>query len=68
VQSIVWSPFIGGCTISYRIGVVSTDASRDRNRWSLFPVVFGDRRLPLDAYDELMGTLLHGCVGEPIFP
>ncbi|KAH9989672.1 hypothetical protein BJV77DRAFT_1069397 [Russula vinacea] len=32
------------------------------SHWSLFPVVFGDRRLPLDAYDELMGILMHGCV------
>ena len=27
-----------------------------------------DRRLPLEVYDELMGILMHGCVGEPIFP
>ncbi|KAF8474432.1 hypothetical protein DFH94DRAFT_855629 [Russula ochroleuca] len=32
------------------------------SHWSLFPVVFADRRLPLDAYDELSGILLHGCV------
>jgi len=30
--------------------------------WSLFPVVFGGRRLPLDVYDELMRVLVHGCV------
>jgi len=30
--------------------------------WSLFPVVFDGRRLPLDVYDELMGILMHGCV------
>ncbi|KAF8496527.1 hypothetical protein F5888DRAFT_394389 [Russula emetica] len=32
------------------------------NHWSLFPVVFVGRRLPLDVYDELMGILMHGCV------
>ncbi|KAI9509043.1 hypothetical protein F5148DRAFT_815641 [Russula earlei] len=32
------------------------------NHWSLYPVVFDNRRLPLEAYDELMGILLHGCV------
>jgi hypothetical protein len=35
-----------------------------RNHWSLFPTVFEGRRLPLPVYDELMGILLHGCVGE----
>jgi hypothetical protein len=40
----------------------------DRNHWSLFPVVFGRRRLPIDVYDELMGILMHGCVGESIGP
>ena len=39
-----------------------------RTHWSLFPVVFGRRRLPLDVYDELMGTLVHGCVGGSIGP
>ena len=29
-------------------------------------MVFGDRRLTLDVYDELMGILTHGCIGEPI--
>jgi hypothetical protein len=29
-------------------------------------VVFDDRRLPLEVYDELMGILVHGCVGKPI--
>ena len=24
------------------------------------------RRPPLDVYDELMGILMHGCVGEPV--
>jgi hypothetical protein len=38
----------------------------DRNHWSLFPVVFDGRRLPLDVYDELMGTLMHGCIGETV--
>jgi len=32
------------------------------NHWSLFPVVFDGRRLPLDVYDELMGILMYGCV------
>jgi len=32
------------------------------NHWSLFPVVFGGRRLPLAVYDELTGILAHGCV------
>ena len=27
-------------------------------------MVFGDRRLTLDVYDELMGILMHGCIGE----
>ena len=40
----------------------------DRNHWSLFPVVFDGRHLPSDVYDELMGTLMHGCVGEPVSP
>jgi hypothetical protein len=40
----------------------------DRTHWSLFPVVFKGRCLPLDAYDELMGILAHGCVGELIDP
>jgi len=31
------------------------------NHWSLFPVVFEGRRLPLGIYDELMGMLVHGC-------
>jgi hypothetical protein len=38
----------------------------DRNHWSLFPVIFNGRHLPLDVYDELMGILMHGCVGESI--
>ena len=37
-----------------------------RGHWSLFPVVFAGRFLPLVVYDELMGTLMHGCVGEPV--
>ena len=41
---------------------------RGRSHWSLFPAAFNDRRLPLVVYDELMGMLMHGCVGEPIFP
>ena len=28
--------------------------------------MFDDRRLTLDVYDELLGVLMHGCVGEPI--
>ncbi|KAF8487058.1 hypothetical protein DFH94DRAFT_12899 [Russula ochroleuca] len=32
------------------------------NHFSLYPVVFHDRHLPLDVYDELMGILMHGCV------
>jgi len=39
-----------------------------RNHWSLFPVVFGRRCPSLDIYDELMGILMHGCVGESIGP
>jgi len=35
-----------------------------RNHWSLFPAVFGGRGLPSGVYDELMGILMHGCVGE----
>ena len=38
----------------------------DRNHWSLFPVVFEGRSLPLSVYDELMGILAHGCIGEPM--
>ena len=30
-------------------------------------MVFDDRRVPLVVYDELMGMLMHGCVGKPIF-
>ncbi|KAI0250653.1 hypothetical protein BJV78DRAFT_1393295 [Lactifluus subvellereus] len=33
-----------------------------RNHWSLFPVVFEGRCLPLPVYDELAGILSHGCV------
>jgi hypothetical protein len=39
--------------------------SLDRSHWSLYPTIYEGRRLPLDAYDELMGILAHGCVGEP---
>ena len=38
----------------------------DRTHWSLFPVVFKGRTLPLGVYDELMGILVHGCIGEPM--
>ena len=38
----------------------------DRNHWSLFPVVFEGRCLPVDVYDELMGILVHGCIGKPL--
>ena len=38
----------------------------DRNHWSLFPVDFDGRRLPLEVYDELMGILMHGCVGKSV--
>ncbi|KAI0000138.1 hypothetical protein BJV74DRAFT_821815 [Russula compacta] len=34
------------------------------NHWSLFPVVFGGRRLPPAAYDELIGMLSYGCIRE----
>jgi len=30
--------------------------------WSLFPVTFAGRHLPRRIYDELMGTLVHGCI------
>ena len=30
--------------------------------------MFDDRRLPFEVYDELMGMLMHGCVGELIGP
>ena len=26
--------------------------------------MFDDRRLPFEVYDELMGMLMHGCVGK----
>ena len=68
MQSIAWSPFIGKSDIPCWIGVRIADAHLDRNHWSLFPAVFGDRRLPLGIYDELMGMLVHGCLGEPIDP
>jgi hypothetical protein len=32
--------------------------------WSLFPVVFDGRRLVSDVYDELVGILSHGSMGE----
>ncbi|KAI0248228.1 hypothetical protein BJV78DRAFT_826291 [Lactifluus subvellereus] len=32
------------------------------NHWSLFPVVFEGRSLPLPVYDELAGILSYGCV------
>ncbi|KAI0296395.1 hypothetical protein BC826DRAFT_232371 [Russula brevipes] len=32
------------------------------NHWSLFPVAFDDRRLPLGVHDELIGMLTHGCI------
>ena len=38
----------------------------DRNHWSLFPVVFDGRGLQPGVYDELMGILMHGCVGKSI--
>jgi hypothetical protein len=37
-----------------------------RYHWSLFPVIFEDRCLPPRVYDELIGMLAHGCVGEPM--
>jgi hypothetical protein len=37
----------------------------DRNHWSIFPAVFEGRSLQEKDYDELMGVLTHGCVGEP---
>ncbi|KAH9979764.1 hypothetical protein BJV74DRAFT_121406 [Russula compacta] len=54
--------------ISELFGVKSPAHVRHRlealywNHWSLFPAVFEGRSLPLDAYDELMGILSHGCV------
>ncbi|KAI0301654.1 hypothetical protein B0F90DRAFT_1936389 [Multifurca ochricompacta] len=33
-----------------------------RNHWSLFPVVFDGRSIPLGVYDELVGILSHGCM------
>ena len=35
-----------------------------RNHWSLFPVVFEGRSLPSQVYDELLGILAHGFMGE----
>ncbi|KAH8982871.1 hypothetical protein EDB92DRAFT_1952019 [Lactarius akahatsu] len=32
------------------------------NHWSLFPVIFKDRRLDLAVVDELVGVLSHGCM------
>ncbi|KAH9164850.1 hypothetical protein EDB89DRAFT_1892589 [Lactarius sanguifluus] len=32
------------------------------NHWSLFPVIFKDRRLDLAVIDELVGVLSHGCM------
>ncbi|KAI0250655.1 hypothetical protein BJV78DRAFT_1283075 [Lactifluus subvellereus] len=49
-------------------GVSSPAHIKDRleasywNHWSLFPVVFEGRCLPLPVYDELAGILSHGCV------
>ena len=40
--------------------------SFNRNHWSLFPAVFEGRYLPVEVYDELIGILVHGCIGEPI--
>ncbi len=37
----------------------------DRNHWSIFPAVSEGRSLQKHVYDELMGVLTHGCVGEP---
>ena len=48
-------------------GLVSCALIRlDRNHWSLFPVVFEGRSLLPDVYDELIGILAHGCIGEPM--
>jgi len=66
MQSIAWSPFIGKSDIPRFFGVQIAYVHLDRNHWSLFPVVFEGRRLPLGVYDELMGMLVHGCFGEPI--
>ncbi|KAI9509029.1 hypothetical protein F5148DRAFT_1375430 [Russula earlei] len=30
--------------------------------WSLYPAIFDNRRLPPEAYDELIGILSHGCI------
>ncbi|KAF8481757.1 hypothetical protein DFH94DRAFT_732796 [Russula ochroleuca] len=60
--------------ISERLGVKSPAHVKHRlealywNHWSLFPAVFNDRRVPLDAYDELMGILLYGCVESSTLP
>ena len=49
------------------IGVSHADFL-NRNHWSLYPVVFQGRDLSPDAYDELMGILTHGCIGEYFDP
>ncbi|KAH9030261.1 hypothetical protein EDB83DRAFT_2319368 [Lactarius deliciosus] len=36
------------------------------SHWSLFPVNFSQRRLSKGVYDELLGMLVHGCIGEHI--
>jgi hypothetical protein len=38
----------------------------NRNHWSLFPTVFEGRCLPVGVYDELMGILVHGCIGKSL--
>ena len=35
-----------------------------RTHWSFFPVVFDGRRLQPEVYDELIGILSHGCMGN----
>jgi hypothetical protein len=35
-----------------------------RTHWSLIPTVFAGRYLQRDIYDELVGMLSHGCMGE----
>ncbi|KAH9026190.1 hypothetical protein EDB85DRAFT_2149268 [Lactarius pseudohatsudake] len=54
--------------ISELLGVRSPAHIRHRleslywNHWSLFPVIFKDRRLDLAVVDELVGVLSHGCM------
>jgi hypothetical protein len=71
VQSIIWriytgtSPLIHQSSCKAELGFLVLISSY-RNHWSLFPAVFKGRRLSPHVYDELMGMLAHGCVGESV--